>query len=69
MHYCDNRIDLVNHTATLTGSNIIVRYEYKKGDDNTTSGTKRIITHIFSPSGSELLLTFLLISMDHGYWY
>ena len=42
-HVCDNRIGLVNYTAVLAGCNLVLRTEYEKHEDNTTSTLKRLI--------------------------
>ena len=47
---------LVNHTAALTGSNLIARSDYEKHDDNTIKAIKRVIDGLFSSAGNELSL-------------
>ena len=67
-HTHNNLVGLVCHTTALTSTDIIIRSEHEKSDNNPTKSAKRVVGGFFSLSGNELNLKFLETFVDRGYW-
>ena len=64
----DNANGLTNHVLATSGLGFKMSSEHEKPEDNVLSVTKQLITKTFSRSDTEMIIPYVVLHLDRGYW-
>ena len=67
-HVRDNANGLRNHVLATSGLDFKMSKEHEKPDDNVLSVTKQLITKKISRPGTDMIVPYLVLHSDRGYW-